>query len=291
MRRGYAPPTSNDRARGVQTSGSVACVPALLPRSLDVTLKLQRLAGNNAVERWLTGTLQRQPGPAAVSAPPATQGRVVTDYGTFQVYPDDFIGPLPVGNRTSGPWSVRQAELATIQTAVASIRSGVAGLKVIGTPAYKSAVVMDLAWLMTQSVGRELVQSLVGTGKSLTIQETTGGNVTSYTPDTDSWEVPAPGGIGPPSPGIGSNVTIGYNNGEWNPYGGVETWMRRPPAIGLAHEMVHAWTGMSGIRAKGDTAGVRRRELQATGLGEFAQVHLTENRFRAAFALPERPRY
>jgi hypothetical protein len=55
--------------------------------------------------------------------------------------------------------------------------------------------------------------------------------------------------------------------------------------------MVHAWTGVYGTRALYETAGVKRRELQATGLDEFATARLSENRFRVAFGLPERPVY
>src|SRR5262249_11374483 len=141
------------------------------------------------------------------------------------------------------------------------------------------------AWLMTSSIGRELIDAMVITGKNLTIQETAGGNSTSYNPDADSWENTDG------TPGRGADITINYNTVEQNPYGGAEPWMTRPPAIGLAHEMIHGWTGMIGTRARGTTGGVNRRELQATGLGAYANAIFTENRFRAAFGLPLRPRY
>jgi hypothetical protein len=237
------------------------------------------------------GLMRQEGGTATSSAPestdaPAGPQTVTTDYGTFAVYPDDFTGPLPAAESGAGhTWPVRQADYARIQVAMESVRGGAAGVVVEGSATFKSAVLLDLAWLLTQSVGQELVESMVGTGKTITIKETGGGNATGYASNTDSYER-ADG-----TPGPGSNTTVDYNTGEWNPYGGTEAWMRRPPAIGLAHEMVHAWTGMNGTRALGATAGVNRRELQATGLGEFSRAALTENRFRAAFGLPLRPRY
>jgi hypothetical protein len=236
--------------------------------------------------------LMRQEGATATPAAPGSTGApagpqtVTTDYGTFSVYPDDFIGPLPAAEAGAGhTWPVRQADYARIQVAMESVRGGAAGVVVEGTDTFKSAVMLDLAWLLTQSVGHELVESIVRTGKTITLKESGGGNTTAYASNADSYER-ADG-----TPGPGSNTTVSYNTGEWNPYGGTDAWMRRPPAIGLAHEMVHAWTGMNGTRALGETAGVNRRELQATGLGEFSSAALTENRFRAAFGLPLRPRY
>jgi hypothetical protein len=56
--------------------------------------------------------------------------------------------------------------------------------------------------------------------------------------------------------------------------------------------MVHAWTAVHGTRARGtNAAGTNRRELQATGLDEFQNLQISENRSRAAFGLPLRPRY
>jgi len=235
--------------------------------------------------------LMRQEGTATSSAPESTDAAagpetVTTDYGTFAVYPDDFIGPLPAAEAGADhPWPVKQADYARIQVAIESVRGGAAGVVIEGGDTFKSALLLDLAWLLTESVGQELVESMVRTGKTVTIKETGSGNATGYASNADSYEREDG------TPGPGSNTTVEYNTGEWNPYGGTEAWMNRPPAIGLAHEMVHAWTGMNGTRALGKTAGVNRRELQATGLGEFSSAALTENRFRAAFGLPLRPRY
>jgi NleD-like pathogen effector protein (putative zinc metallopeptidase) len=232
-----------------------------------------------------TATPAARESTTAATAPAGPQ-TVITDHGTFAVYPDDFVGPLPVAEAGAGhAWPVRQADYARIHVAMESVEGGAAGVTVEGSDAFKSAVLLDLAWLLTQSVGQELVESIVGTGRTLTLKASGGGNTTAYASNDDSYEREDG------TPGPGSDTTVSYDIGEWNPYGGTEAWMRRPPAIGLAHEMVHAWTGMSGTRARGSTDGVNRRELQATGLGEFSGAALTENRFRAAFGLQPRPRY
>ncbi len=210
---------------------------------------------------------------------------VHTTHGTFNVYPDDFVGPLPVSDYVTQGWPVRLSVFIRIEAVINTISGGIGKITIGGDNAFKTSVLTDLAWLMTVNVGQDLLQALTASGKTLTINPTTGGNSTSYIPDADSYEQPD-GTLGP-----GANVTINYNTAEWNPYGGVEDWMRRPPAIGLAHEMVHAWTGLIGTRALGETARVRRRELQATGLGEFSTATNSENQFRQAFGLPLRPHY
>lgn len=209
----------------------------------------------------------------------------VTPYGTFLIYPDDFIGPLQVADPTIGPWPVREAQFNRLQYAIDSIGGGGAGITIEGDVSFKTTVLMDFAWLMTQPLGMELVDEIVASGHDLTIESTSGGNAMTFT--TDGYEL-ADG-----SPGPGSDASVEYNTEEWNPYGGPEDWMQRPPAIGLAHELIHAWTAMAGICAKGTDAdsGVNRRELQATGLDEFESFRITENRFRAAFGLPARPEY
>ena len=224
--------------------------------------------------------------PDTVACNPADEPRsVVTDYGTFEVYPDCVEVCLAPAARTDASWAILQADFAALQHIMEGISGGLSGITVNGSDTFKTAVMMDFGWLMTQGAGRELLSAMIASGRSLTINETSGGNTTGYTPNADSFER-ADG-----TPGPGADITVGYNPVEWNPYGGAEAWQTRPPAIGLAHELVHGWTGMYGTRALGQTDGVNRRELQATGLGEFVDAAFTENKFRAAFGLPLRPEY
>jgi hypothetical protein len=92
---------------------------------------------------------------------------------------------------------------------------------------------------------------------------------------------------------------------------GGESWMRRPPIVGLYHEMVHSADGQKGVTQPGMTDGpdaVRLLELQAVGLpfegiaflwddspttvaSPFNPPAFTENGFREFLGLPTRPRY
>jgi hypothetical protein len=225
------------------------------------------------------------PTPAKPDNLPAFSGKC-TEFGDFDIYPDNFVGPLPRSDRAAGSWPIRQSDFDNLIARLNKVKKGTSKLIVTGTPQFKGKVYLDLGWLMTSGVGQDLINQITERSFTVTITEVSGGNVTSYNPDAGSWEDSSG------KPGPGADASIGYNPVEINPYGGADPWMTRPPAIGLAHEMVHAWTAVHGTRAQGvDAAGTNRRELQATGLGEFKDVKISENRFRAAFGLPLRPTY
>ncbi len=273
---------------------------------------LQKSAGNAAVSRALAGSafgskskpqqvrdsgeladewhlqrahteeksLQRDPGgePTGLS----------TEFGSFTVYPDDFIGPLPTSVRTADSWPIRETELEQLRGRLESVRDGTSKFTVNGTAAFKMQVYLDLGWLMTSGAGQELIQELQNASHAVVItQKAAGGNATSYLSNEDSYELP----VSPATPGPGSDVEVRYNPAVLHIKDGTLAWHHRPPAIGLAHELVHAWTGVYGTRARYDEAGTNRRELQATGLGEFEHLRITENRFRREFGLPLRPEY
>jgi hypothetical protein len=212
---------------------------------------------------------------------------ISTEFGNFDIYPDEFVGPLPLSVRSAESWPIRQADFDNMMTRLTEVRDNASNLIITGTDAFKTGVMLDLGWLMTSSVGQDLVREIQESAHTVTIKQGAGGNATSYSPDADSYERP----VSPPEAGPGANVTISYNPSILFIKDGSLAWHHRPPAIGLAHEMVHAWTGVYGTRALYETAGVKRRELQATGLDEFATARLSENRFRVAFGLPERPVY
>jgi len=238
---------------------------------------LQVPAAAPAVPEPANGGTEPAVGPVGIS----------TEFGNFDIYPDDFIGPLPVSVRSAESWPIRQADFDNLVTRLTEVSNNASKLIITGTDAFKTGVMLDLGWLMTSSVGQDLVREIQESAHTVTIKQGAGGNATSYSPDADSYERP----ISPPEAGPGANVTISYNPSILFIKDGSLAWHHRPPAIGLAHEMVHAWTGVYGTRALYETAGIKRRELQATGLDEFATARLSENRFRAAFGLPERPVY
>lgn len=226
---------------------------------------------------------QEGSGPETAAMEPRLE---TTAYGVYEVWPDETSITLAPAARSDTFISMKESDFSRMQGQMAAIEGGLSAVVISGSDTFRTAVLSDLAWLQTQSVGGELVAELESSGYTVTLSETTGGNSAGYSPGADSWER-ADG-----TPGPGANVNISYNTVQWNPYGGTENWQTRPPAIGLAHEMVHAWTGVYGTRALGNSAdGDRRRELQATGLGEFSGAVLSENGFRAAFGLPLRPEY
>jgi NleD-like pathogen effector protein (putative zinc metallopeptidase) len=92
--------------------------------------------------------------------------------------------------------------------------------------------------------------------------------------------------------GSGSNTTIKYNP-DLLSIGSGEAWQRQPPAIWLAHELIHADDAAYGRMDPEMIDGVRNYERQAIGLPPFEMKEFTENRLRAEWSepLPARPRY
>lgn len=212
-----------------------------------------------------------------------------TAFGTFAVHPDD-AGPLPIAEPGPGHvWPIHASAFTRLQTAMAEIASlDSAGLHVAGSSdrprgEFEVPVMLDLAWLQTQPIGAQLIAAIWVTGKNAWIQESFGGNRTVFDNLADA-SLQSDG-----SRGKGVNVRIDYNPGGKFTHDGTKPWELRPPAIGLAHELVHAWTGMNGMRAPDVGTDDTPSERQAAGIGEFSDAIMSENRFRAAFGLQPRP--
>ncbi len=92
--------------------------------------------------------------------------------------------------------------------------------------------------------------------------------------------------------GAGSNTTIRYNP-NLSSIGSAEAWQKQPPAIWLAHELIHADDAAYGRMDPELKDGVRNFERQAVGLHPFEHKEFTENRLRAEWSEPQpaRPRY
>jgi len=92
--------------------------------------------------------------------------------------------------------------------------------------------------------------------------------------------------------GAGSNTTIRYNP-DLSIIGSAEAWQRQPPAIWLAHELIHADDAAYGRMDPELIDGVRNYERQAIGLPPYERKEFTENRLRAEWNEPQpaRPRY
>src|SRR6266545_2839934 len=92
--------------------------------------------------------------------------------------------------------------------------------------------------------------------------------------------------------GAGSNTTIKYNP-DSSSIGSAEAWQRQPPAIWLAHELIHADDAAYGRMDPEVIDGVRNYERQAIGLPPYEMKEFTENRLRAEWGEPQpaRPKY
>jgi hypothetical protein len=92
--------------------------------------------------------------------------------------------------------------------------------------------------------------------------------------------------------GSGSNTTIKYNP-DLLSVGSGAAWQRQPPAIWLAHELIHADDAAYGRMDPEMIDGVRNFERQAIGLPPYEMKEFTENRLRAEWDEPQpaRPRY
>jgi hypothetical protein len=89
--------------------------------------------------------------------------------------------------------------------------------------------------------------------------------------------------------GGGSNTTIKYNP-DLSTIGFAAAWQRQPPAIWLAHELIHADDAAYGRMDPEMIDGVRNYERQAIGLPPYELKEFTENRMRAEWREPQPPR-
>jgi hypothetical protein len=243
-------------------------------------IALQRIYGNQLVMRMLQGDhIQRE-------GDESTPKEKDTGYGKFLVYSDDFIGPLEAPERGKEPWPIRKGIFDQLDKLLKPIKEATsANVKITGSDDFKQGLVGDLAWLMTQPVGIKLIKEIVASGKNLTINESNSNGETA-----ENWDDGLMKSDGKPGPG--SDVTVEYNPGKTSTHTGEKDWMKRPPAIGLAHELIHAWADMKGITdRRGKSVSPPGYERQAVGLNEFEDAILSENSFRAAFGIPLRPRY
>jgi hypothetical protein len=92
--------------------------------------------------------------------------------------------------------------------------------------------------------------------------------------------------------GGGSSATIKYAP-NLSSVGYAAAWQRQPPAIWLAHELIHADDAAHGRMDPEMIDGVRNFERQAIGLPPFEMKEFTENRLRSEWSAPQppRPRY
>ncbi|MBO0720408.1 MAG: hypothetical protein J2P41_06285 [Blastocatellia bacterium] len=174
------------------------------------------------------------------------------------------------------------------------------GCIIKGAVDFVEKVKAQLDSLAAIPLGEALLRSLAGSGRTVTIVPSERSN--DARPDNYRAAV-APGialrwrdesGMDRTihGNGKGSDTTIRYSP-DLSKIGSTEAWQRQPPAIWLAHELIHADDAAYGRMDPEFTDGLRNYERQAIGLPPYEQKEFTENKIRAAWVEPQplRPRY
>jgi type VI secretion system secreted protein VgrG len=167
-------------------------------------------------------------------------------------------------------------------------------LVIDGAADFQSQVVSDILEICQTPTGSALLLSIDGGSHDVTIVETSGGNGAGYDNPSDRYYAPGS------SPGPGTNSTVSYNPNRTTL--GTEPWETRPPAIGLAHELIHAEQASNGTMSQGmaqndlrpdptDPSGYhqwRLREIEAVGIPPNDTRTFTENQIRSEWE-PRQP--
>ncbi len=106
------------------------------------------------------------------------------------------------------------------------------GIIIKGDKAFRDKTRKALDELKGTPTGGKLLDKMSASGKTTTIVKTTKGNEAS----AGDWTDASLGADG--KPGKGSDATVSFNPDRDSI--GSEPWEKRPPAIGLGHEMIHA---------------------------------------------------
>lgn len=191
--------------------------------------------------------------------------------------------------------SRRQGDTVTrVNLGTRNNAGGVPGstIQVQGDAAFQARVQSDLDALRSLPAGRELLLAMDNSGHSVTIQPSADGT-NSAVPGDEVNNLVRPDG----TPGPGTSATVSYNPERTALGGGTDEWRTRPPLVGFFHEMVHAYTFVTGTEVPGATD----RELAAVGLphdhdnnaatAPQPPSHTNENRLRQQLGLPERTSY
>jgi uncharacterized Zn-binding protein involved in type VI secretion len=155
-------------------------------------------------------------------------------------------------------------------------------IKLEGTPAERQKMIKALDDIKATPTGAAMLKSIDDSGQQVTIKATTGGNGAAPL-DRANAQRKADG-----SPGSGSGSTVSFNPDRGTIGDGSEPWMTRPPAVGLAHELVHAEHS-----AHGTNDFTPAGEDMAVGVAPYENQPFTENKIRDEWnpKQPQRPHY
>lgn len=167
-------------------------------------------------------------------------------------------------------------------------------LTITGDMEFKMKTLLSLGQIASTPTGEKLLQSIGNGDKKVTIEKTTGGNECGGYTNPGGRFQNADG-----TPGAGTDATVSYNPDRTSI--GTEDWETRPPAIGLAHELVHAEQAGKGNMKTGqdDNDGrpdatdptkkdqTNKRELEAVGVPPYDQYPYNENKIREEWPPPQ----
>jgi len=82
------------------------------------------------------------------------------------------------------------------------------------------------------------------------------------------------------TPGRGADTTIYFDPGDWKPCAIDPAMKNRHPALGLVHEMIHAYHNATGRFMRVKKGNQDLEEIITTGLPPYQYEEFSDNRFR-----------
>lgn len=203
--------------------------------------------------------------------------------------PDGSIGdPVIIVDRTPpGDWQ--------------QVRELGPGVRAQGSAEFVEQVDDAVTTINSTNAGQQIMNEIGGSGQRVTIRPAAPGDGNSYgaSRPSDRFENPDH------TNGRGTGGNVYWDPGRRQAGDGSQPWHRRPPEIGLGHELAHARDAAQGAQARGAQpdpampAGsahpehweVNTRELQATSIGPYSGHASDENAMRNELGLVRRGSY
>jgi uncharacterized Zn-binding protein involved in type VI secretion len=159
---------------------------------------------------------------------------------------------------------------------------------------FQTKTLAALGQIAATPTGQALLESIDKSGKTVTIVKTEDGNACGGYPNPNDRFMKDDG-----TPGAGTDATVWFNPDRETI--GTEEWETRPPAIGLAHELVHAEQATKGMQKTGTDDNddrpdptdpskkeqEKKRELEAAGIPPYDQYPYNENKIRKEWHPPQ----
>lgn len=167
----------------------------------------------------------------------------------------------------------------------------ISNITIEGDDEYKMKVMRDLYQIYRTPTGKAMLESLKASGKNTTIKlgdADLNGNGMTYPRDTARDRFKNADGTN----GDGTDSIVKYDPDRTST-GGNDPWDTRPPAVGLAHELVHAEQAQHGAMSKeqdeNDARGTQKdvRELEAAGIPPHDDYPYNENKIRREWDPPQ----